>query len=855
MVYRKIKLSLIGMVLIVNVSFADNVTLGTNASAGTNSTAIGIDTNASGTGSVVDGYSSTATGAYGVTLGYDATNSAQDSIAIGRTVSITSTASDAVAIGRSVSISSSYGVGIGYNTTVSGQYGLAAAYSASVLASAGVAIGYSSQVTASASSSLAIGALSYVSADHAVAIGYAVQAKGVRSIAIGSYNGTFGLNTSISGTDSIGIGQKVQDSGIARNILIGTNLSTSSAVFDSVVFGNGIAETESNVFNVGAKRIKNLLEPVASTDATTKNYVDTTVGSAVTTANANTTTALGNYYTKSQTYSKTEVDAAITASSDLTPYATITSVDTKDATVLSNAKAYTDSSLTTFSSSYYSKAASDALYSTKTTTYTKSEVDSAITASAVDTSNFYTKATVDSNIASAFSTTLSNAKSYTDSSLGSFYDKTTSDARFAAKADTYSKSQVDSAIASGVTGLDLSVYETVANVDTKVATAQTNAVNSSKTYTDSTAATTLNSAKSYADSNFYNKSYVDTNIYTKAQTYSKTEVDAIVSGVSTTDVSGFYTKSDVNSMFANYYDKPTIDARFSNYLSSVATQSLIATAKAEAVSAAQTASGLAQANAVALSKQYTDDKVANLAPAGTTTGADKTYVDVSSATAKTTAIADAKTYTDTKTASTLSDAKAYTDTQVTAMGAKITQEQADALSASTTSVSLTKTSSITGNVHGITVYDDKTTISGGTTSTQMTLNDDTVDFKHIQTGDAVRLTGVADGVNDTDAANVRQVNVARDEAIASSNAYTDQAVSVAKKEAAQGTALAIALSTPISFQNGSNAMNIGTGFYKGEKAVALTFGKKVSDYTSYTVGVASAGTGATAVKAGIGFNW
>jgi len=969
--HKRVALSIIATAFITTFSVADSVNLGTNSYAGTNASAIGVDANASATGSVVDGYSSTATGAYGVTIGYDSANAGQDAILIGRVGTITSAATDAIGLGRNVSISNTYGIGIGYGTTVTGSYGLAGAYSAKVLADYGIAIGYNAQIASGAQASTVIGANTYASGDHAFSGGYGAQARGIRTILIGTYNGSAGQNSVLYGTDSIGLGQTVQDNGSARNVLIGKNLTVNSGVSDSVLFGNGYSETESNVFNVGGKRIKNVGTPTAATDATTKAYVDTADTSTLTSAKSYTDIAIAsvnsidmsayydkatvdtniatakssavadsktytdssigsatsNFYdktasdarfaSKSDTYTKSQVDSAISSVSavDLSAYETVTNVDSKVLTAKNDAIATADSHTTTalgnyydkstVDSNFYSKSASDATFATKTDTYTKSQVDSAISASvggvdlssyeksanvdtkvataktdAVNTAKTYTdttttatlnsaknytdslastiydKATVDTNIAIAKSSAITDSKTYTDSSISSatsnFYDKTVSDTRFASKSDTYTKSQVDSAI-SAVSAVDLSAYETVTNIDSKVLTAKNDAITSSKSYADTQDTTMLNSAKSYVDSNFYNKSYIDTNIYTKAQTYSKTEVDAIVSGVSGTDVSGFYTKTDVNTMFVNYYDRSAIDTRFSNYLSTVAVQTLITTAKAEAITAAQTASGLAQANAVALSKTYTDSAIANLT---TTAGtADKTYVDTSVSTAKTSATADANTYTDAKTASTLADAKAYTDTQVTTMGAKITQEQAAALSASTESVSLTKTSSITGNVHGITVYDDKTTISGGTTSTQMTLNDDTVDFKHIQTGDAVRLTGVADGINDTDAANVRQVNTARDEAIASSNAYTDQEVAVAKKEASQGTALAIALATPMSFHNGNNAMNIGTGYYKGEKAISVKLGKKVDDSMYYTVGVATAGNDTVAAQASVGWSW
>ncbi len=88
-----------------------------------------------------------------------------------------------------------------------------------------------------------------------------------------------------------------------------------------------------------------------------------------------------------------------------------------------------------------------------------------------------------------------------------------------------------------------------------------------------------------------------------------------------------------------------------------------------------------------------------------------------------------------------------------------------------------------------------------------------------------------------------------------SKSYTDQQIAETKKEAAKGTALAIALGTPLDYSNGSNAMAIGTGYYKGEKAISIMGGKRLNNGISYTAGFASAGSGEHAFKAGVGFSW
>lgn len=191
-------------------------------------------------------------------------------------------------------------------------------------------------------------------------------------------------------------------------------------------------------------------------------------------------------------------------------------------------------------------------------------------------------------------------------------------------------------------------------------------------------------------------------------------------------------------------------------------------------------------------------------------------------------------------------------------GLGLTEKQAAALGATDTEVSLTKASSVTGNVHGIYITDTETIITGGTTSTQMTLGDDTVDFKHVESGNPVRLTGVADGEGAFDAVNVRQMNEGNAKTLSSANAYTDmkaqETLEKANEEAAKGVALALALSQPLSFHGGSNAMAIGAGSYKGQNAISLKFGKVVNKNTYWTAGVAYNGSD-TAVNASVGFSW
>ena len=62
-----------------------------------------------------------------------------------------------------------------------------------------------------------------------------------------------------------------------------------------------------------------------------------------------------------------------------------------------------------------------------------------------------------------------------------------------------------------------------------------------------------------------------------------------------------------------------------------------------------------------------------------------------------------------------------------------------------------------GDTHGVVVTESQTTLSGGTSSTSLTLNDNGATFSNASTGAPVRVHGVYDGRDDFDAVNVRQL--------------------------------------------------------------------------------------------------
>jgi hypothetical protein len=138
-----------------------------------------------------------------------------------------------------------------------------------------------------------------------------------------------------------------------------------------------------------------------------------------------------------------------------------------------------------------------------------------------------------------------------------------------------------------------------------------------------------------------------------------------------------------------------------------------------------------------------------------------------------------------------------------------------------------------GDAHGISIAQTNTVLSGGTQSTSMTLNDWGATFKNDQTGGPARVTGVADGQNDYDAVNYRQLQ----------KAYAGVA----------SVAALAAIPPPIDGKNFS--VGGGYGHYQGQDAVAMGAKARIPK-TSVMLTV---GTGycdnnwATSVGAGISF--
>ena len=141
-----------------------------------------------------------------------------------------------------------------------------------------------------------------------------------------------------------------------------------------------------------------------------------------------------------------------------------------------------------------------------------------------------------------------------------------------------------------------------------------------------------------------------------------------------------------------------------------------------------------------------------------------------------------------------------------------------------------------GNTHGFVVNESQATMSGGTRSTSLTLNDGGAFFSNSATGAPVRVTGVADGTTDFDAVNYRQL-----------------------KQVAGGVAGVSAMANiPQVDRNKTFAIGAGLGNYQGMTSLALGASYRVAPDAVVKLSVATTkgnGNKTTVYGVGAGISW
>lgn len=158
---------------------------------------------------------------------------------------------------------------------------------------------------------------------------------------------------------------------------------------------------------------------------------------------------------------------------------------------------------------------------------------------------------------------------------------------------------------------------------------------------------------------------------------------------------------------------------------------------------------------------------------------------------------------------------------------KLTEVTASDTTSGTTAAMVVTNSA--GNTHGLVVQEAKTTISGGTNSSSMSLSDNGATFSDSATGQPIQVHGVADGTADFDAVNVRQL-------------YS-------------GLAAVLAATPEINLAPGKSGMGIGLGGYGGFEAIGVGFGHMYDNGAVVKVSVSKAAHSEVAVRAGVSWNW
>lgn len=148
--------------------------------------------------------------------------------------------------------------------------------------------------------------------------------------------------------------------------------------------------------------------------------------------------------------------------------------------------------------------------------------------------------------------------------------------------------------------------------------------------------------------------------------------------------------------------------------------------------------------------------------------------------------------------------------------------------ATESSINMTITNGI-GNTHGLVVNETQATLSGGTRSSSMTLNDNGATFSNSATGAPIQVHGVANGTAPTDAVNVRQMR--------------------------SGVASASALAgLPALDTNKDFSLAIAGANYQGYQAAAVGLSARINKQLVVRAATSTSYNGG-ATNIGVGYSW
>ena len=156
------------------------------------------------------------------------------------------------------------------------------------------------------------------------------------------------------------------------------------------------------------------------------------------------------------------------------------------------------------------------------------------------------------------------------------------------------------------------------------------------------------------------------------------------------------------------------------------------------------------------------------------------------------------------------------------------KDSAETVAAGTTAQLLV--GDVQGNMRGLVVQENKTTLSGGQNAASLALDTRGATFSNPTTGAPIQVHGVADGTADFDAVNVRQL-------------YS-------------GLAAVMAASTPeLRLEPGKSSAAFGVGLYGGHSGVGFGVGHMFDNNTVLTFSAGKAAYSEPAYKASFSWTW
>jgi hypothetical protein len=145
-----------------------------------------------------------------------------------------------------------------------------------------------------------------------------------------------------------------------------------------------------------------------------------------------------------------------------------------------------------------------------------------------------------------------------------------------------------------------------------------------------------------------------------------------------------------------------------------------------------------------------------------------------------------------------------------------------------------------GNTHGVQVGTSRTSISGGVNSTNMILDDAGARFENAATGAPTRVTGIADGVSDYDAVNMKQYRKL-------DNKIEDTQQGVA--------AIAAMTNIPALEPDRRFGLGVGVGYFEGNNALAGSASLRATERVSVKASLSAGSRGTAAMGGGVTFSW